>query len=68
MSLIQVAVYGYPNYALAAFPCLNNDVWAYAYIIVGVGIPLAVAYFLDIIIAKIKKYKMNNRFREKLKQ
>lgn len=68
VSLIQVAVYGYPNYALAAFPCLNNGVWAYAYIIVGVGIPLAVAYFWDIIIAKIKKYKMNNRFREKLKQ
>lgn len=45
ITYLQVKLYSYPSYALAAFPCLNNtDAWCYAYVIAGVVLPILVNY------------------------
>lgn len=64
ISLLQVVIYGYDTYNIAAFPILNGSgAWWILYSIVGVLLPILIKYLCDVTKNKIRVsfgYKVNN--------
>jgi fucose 4-O-acetylase-like acetyltransferase len=58
VSLIQIPIYGYPQYMLAKFPVIaGGDVWWIIYSFVGVFIPILFKYITDKLIFERKWVK-----------